>query len=154
MIDHTLRGAVERAIERKESRESIIESLSPLGYSQAQIEEAISKSGQEEKEEKLEEAPEQKAQVTQKIKEKNSMKEIIISSVIAGIILIICVVAFIILRAPLAVCKANPATQSLNVIGLTLNCNIVKTANLQSIIIFSIVLIVYLISIFGRKFSR
>jgi hypothetical protein len=152
VVDRTLRGAVERAIERKESRESIIESLSYLGYSQAQIEEAINKASQ--KETPLEKAPEQKAQVTKKIKEKTSPTEIIVSSSIAGVILIICVIAFIVLMTPAGVCKANPTTQTQNVIGLSLSCNIVKTARVQSIIVFSIVVVVFLISTFGRKLLR
>tara|TARA_Y100000310_G_scaffold344899_1_gene460332 strand:+ start:3651 stop:4115 length:465 start_codon:yes stop_codon:yes gene_type:complete len=154
VVDNTLRGAVERAIERKESRESIIESLSYLGYSQAQIEEAINKASQKEKEIPLEKAPEQKSQVTKQVKEKTSPKEIIISSSIGGVILIICVVAFLVLMTPAGICKANPTTQTQNVIGLSLSCNIVKTARVQSIIVFSIVLVVLLISIFGRKFLR
>jgi len=149
VADRTLRGAVERAVERKESRESIIESLSFMGYSQTEIEKTINIVNQKYREIPIK-APEQKEQIAKQIKEKVSIKEHIITASIAGLVLVICVVAFLILMGPVKTCKTATGTQT--VIGLNLSCNIIKIAQVQSIVIFVIVLIVFLISLFGKKF--
>jgi len=153
VVDRILLGAVERAVERKEDKASTIESLSYLGYSKEEIEEAISLISKKEKKMPLEKAPEQKEQVAKQIKEKASIKGDIISASIAGFVLVVCVIAYLILMGPTKACKTTTGMQEV-IFGLNLSCNVIKIANVQSIIIFVIVLVVFLISLFGKRFSR
>ena len=153
MVDDTLLGAVERAIERKEKKASILESLTYLGYSQAEVEEAINLFSQKEREMPVEKAPEQKELVAKQIKKKSGIKENVISALIAGFAMIICVAAFLTLRSPMKACKISTEMQKV-IFGLSLSCNVIKIANIQAIIIFIVVFIVFLVSLLGKKFSR